>query len=60
MDNWETDKLNSVVKILMLTLSQNIGVAVVVVMPVVVGAKWFSKEVFHVLLSLDCAVIREQ
>ena len=37
----------------MLTLSQNIGVLVVVVMPVGVGAEWFSKTVFNVLLSLD-------
>ena len=40
----------------MLTLSQNIGIALVVVMHVDVGAEWFSKEVFNVLLSLDCAV----
>ena len=38
----------------MLTLSQNIGVlVVVVVMPVGVAAEWFSKKVFNVLLSLD-------
>ena len=39
----------------MLTLSQNIGVAVVVLIPVGVGAEWFSKEVFNVLMSLDFA-----
>ena len=55
MDGCETDNLDSLVK--MLTLLQSIGVAVVVVMPVGVGAEWFSKEVFNVLLSLDCAVI---
>ena len=33
----------------MFTLSQNIGVAVVVVvvMPVGVGAEWFNKEMFY-------------
>ena len=55
VDSWETDKLDSLVKIL--TLSQNVGVAVVVLMPVGVGAEWFSKELFNVLLSLDCAAI---
>ena len=54
MDSWETDTLDSSVKIPMLTLSQNIGVlVVVVVMPVGVAAEWFSKNVFNVLLSLD-------
>ena len=53
MDSWETDTLDSSVKIPMLTLSQNIGVLVVVVMPVGVAAEWFSKKVFNVLLSLD-------
>ena len=43
VDSWETDKLDSLVKILMLTLSQNNGVAVEVVMSVGVGAEWFSK-----------------
>ena len=56
VNGWETDKLDSLMKILMLTLSQNIGIALVVVMHVDVGAEWFSKEVFNVLLSLDCAV----
>ena len=35
VDSWETDKLDSLVK--MLTLSQNIGVAIVVVIP---GGGW--------------------
>ena len=30
---------------------------VVVMIYVTVGADWFSKEVFNVLLSLNCAVI---
>ena len=57
MDSWKTDKLDSLVKIPILTLSKNIGVAVVVVMPVGAGAELFSKEMFNVLLSLNCAVI---
>ena len=57
VDSWKTDKLDSLAKIFMLMLSRNIGVAVVVVMRVGVGAEWFSKEVFNVLLLLDCAVI---
>ena len=57
VDSWETDKLDSLVKIPILTLSQIIGVAVVVVMPVGVEAELFSKEMFNVLLSLNCAVI---